>query len=240
MIGSHIVLKKGAKGEAEKPFWISFADMMTSLMVLFLVVMSVALLAVTREIDESERQRMKDEDEIRRLLEDVKQAAAKYPGMQVDIERRTIDFGPHAHFEFREYSISTEKALRIRAFVRNDLLPITRKPEAQNWLKLVVVEGYTDTKGSYLYNLDLSLNRSHNVLCALLEQRKSERNLLTKEEQEEVRNLFLVGGYSFNSAKETPEKSRRVELRLEFLDLDKKGQRPVVPQKARLGRCRLS
>ena len=44
MIGTRIVLKRGGRDEAEKPFWISFADLMTALMVLFLVVMGVALL----------------------------------------------------------------------------------------------------------------------------------------------------------------------------------------------------
>ena len=31
-----VVLKRRSKGEAEKPFWISYADLMTALMVLFL------------------------------------------------------------------------------------------------------------------------------------------------------------------------------------------------------------
>ena len=46
MVGVKVILKRGGRDEAEKPFWISFADLMTALMVLFLVVMGVALLAV--------------------------------------------------------------------------------------------------------------------------------------------------------------------------------------------------
>jgi len=42
---------------------------------------------------------------------------------------------------------------------------------------------------------------------------------LSDEQKEEVRDLFLVGGYSFNAAKSTDEESRRVEMRLEFLGL---------------------
>ena len=37
MLGRQLVLKRGSREEAEKPFWISFADLMTALMVLFLV-----------------------------------------------------------------------------------------------------------------------------------------------------------------------------------------------------------
>ena len=47
MFGINAQRHKASKEEAEKPFWISYADLMTALMVLFLVVMSVALLAVT-------------------------------------------------------------------------------------------------------------------------------------------------------------------------------------------------
>ena len=46
MIGIKASRRRGGKEEAEKPFWISFSDLMTALMVLFLVAMSVALIAV--------------------------------------------------------------------------------------------------------------------------------------------------------------------------------------------------
>ena len=36
MLSNPIVVKRGSKGEAEKPFWISYADLMTALMVLVL------------------------------------------------------------------------------------------------------------------------------------------------------------------------------------------------------------
>jgi hypothetical protein len=38
--------------DAEKPFWISFSDLMTALMVLFLVAMAVGLLAVTKGVSD--------------------------------------------------------------------------------------------------------------------------------------------------------------------------------------------
>lgn len=44
MIGRRVVLKRGSRDDGEKPFWISFADLMTALMVLFLVALSAALM----------------------------------------------------------------------------------------------------------------------------------------------------------------------------------------------------
>ena len=55
MLGTRITIGKKLKDEAEKPFWISFADLMTALMVMFLLVMSVALLAVTKTVSEEQR-----------------------------------------------------------------------------------------------------------------------------------------------------------------------------------------
>ena len=53
MFGIKIPARKGNRDEGEKPFWISFSDLMTALMVLFLVALTVALLAITHEIQTS-------------------------------------------------------------------------------------------------------------------------------------------------------------------------------------------
>ena len=45
---------------------------------------------------------------------------------------------------------------------------------------------------------------------------------MTPEQLEHVRALFVVGGYSFNAAKETDDESRRVEMRLQFLGVREK------------------
>jgi hypothetical protein len=41
---------------------------------------------------------------------------------------------------------------------------------------------------------------------------------MSDSEKNQVRDLFLVGGYSFNSGKKSLEESRRIELRLEFFN----------------------
>ena len=69
MVGAKLVIKRGGRDEAEKPFWISFADLMTALMVLFLVVMGVALLAVTKNVTEREKAEEQHRKDIERILE---------------------------------------------------------------------------------------------------------------------------------------------------------------------------
>ena len=218
MIGARIVLKRGSSDEAEKPFWISFADLMTALMVLFVLVMSVALLAVTKTVSEAERKKAEREHDIQRLLDKVQKAAAPF-GVIVDRKRQVVDFGDRARFDTGSYQLSREQSKLLRSFVPK-VLDIARDELGTRVLKRIVVEGYTDQRGTYLYNLNLSMQRSQRVLCGLFEKPGHEELPMTNKEQEEVRELFLVGGYSFNSTKPTLEESRRIELRLEFLAVD--------------------
>lgn len=224
MIGARITFKKNGRDEAEKPFWISFSDLMTALMVLFLVVMGVALLAVTKNVTEREKKEAQHSKDVDAILERFSQAAKRFDGIKVDKDRRVIDFGDRARFGFAKSILSDEQEEILRQFVPQ-IISLANDELGQRVLKRIVVEGYTDKTGSYLANLNLSLQRSQRVLCAMFATQG--KNLLTNEEKENVRGLFFVGGYSFNAAKDTDEESRRVEMRLEFLGIEE--NRPIAP-----------
>lgn len=216
MVGQRHIPVAGNREEAEKPFWISFSDLMSALMVLFLVVMGVALLAITKTVSEQERLAKVHKADIQLILQRFEKAASRYPGITLDKDRYVIDFGSRAQFEFGKSQLQEEQELVLREFVP-EMLHLANDSLGRRVLKRFVIEGYTDTTGSYLRNLNLSLQRSQRVLCALFAE-QGER-VLSEEQKEQVRQLFFVGGYSFNSAKATPEESRRVEMRLEFLGI---------------------
>jgi outer membrane protein OmpA-like peptidoglycan-associated protein len=235
------VVKPGGKGrdQAEKPFWISYADLMTALMVLFLVVMSVTLLAVTKTVTEQDRRKSSYDAAIEALLADVQAAVDLYPGLTLDRERRVIDFGPRAEFQFRDYHLPPDKAQYLRLFVPN-ILNIANSARGKDLLKRIVVEGFTDETGTYLYNLNLSLQRSESVLCALLENPERDETPLSDGQRKDIRDLFLVSGFSFNSARATADESRRVEFRLELYGFGE-APAPVVSHPTQeIGKCAVS
>ncbi len=235
MIGTRVVLKRGSKDETEKPFWISFADLMTALMVLFLVVMGVALLAVTKNVTEREKKEEQHRKDIETILTRFEQAAKRHDGVHVDRLRQVIDFGDRARFAFGKSNLDASQEGVLRRFVP-EILTLANDDLGKRVLKRMVVEGYTDKTGTYLSNLNLSLQRSQRVLCTMFATRGD--SLLGPQQKEQVRNLFLVGGYSFNAAKETDEESRRVEMRLEFLGVDE--QRASAQQlTGNFGECAL-
>jgi flagellar motor protein MotB len=235
MIGARVVVKRGGRDEAEKPFWISFADLMTALMVLFLVVMGVALLAVTKNVTEREKLEEQHRKDIDLILERFTEAAKRYDGIKVDKERRVIDFGERARFAFGKSNLTADQESVLRQFVP-EILTRANDELGKRVLKRVVVEGYTDKTGSYLSNLNLSLQRSQRVLCTMFAVTGT--NLLSDAQKEDVRTLFLVGGYSFNAAKDTDEESRRVEMRLEFLDMGEQ-RAGAMTQSGNFGECAL-
>jgi outer membrane protein OmpA-like peptidoglycan-associated protein len=238
--GTRIVRSSG--DEAEKPFWISYADLMTSLMVLFLIVMLASLVALTRTVSDLQDTQsrseilagryktLKAQERKRQRLEGGRLAAidkfwdklersSKGLGVRLDRDRQVIDFGSRARFASGSDALSGRDETLLRRFTPS-LLGIANSALGRKVLDRVVVEGYADKRGSYLYNLNLSLDRSQRVLCALLAPGGGAP--LSGAEKQQVRDLFLVGGFSFNSSRRSLAASRRVEIRLDFLPLDGK------------------
>ena len=137
----------------------------------------------------------------------------------VKISGQTIDFGPLAEFKKNGNQLSEDRMEFLRAFIP-EVLDVARTPQCRKWLRRYVVEGFASQEGSYLHNLNLSLERSQRVLCVLLDASAPDAPSLA--DRKTIRQQFLVGGSSFNSAiANQPEKSRRVALRLEFKELRK-------------------
>ncbi|MBR7069123.1 MAG: OmpA family protein [Oxalobacter sp.] len=205
--------------EPEKPFWISYADLMTALMFLFLAIMVVSIMSISHEINLATAGEKGRSEAIGMLCENIKKEAESINGnIHVNCKNNNIHFGSVGTFDQNSYALSDEgqKAL-------NDVIPIILKvsesEEGKRWFKQIVIEGFTDTDGSYLYNLDLSVKRSEYVMCSLLDPKIGAKDKLTAEQRRLIKELFLAGGVSFNSAKESKQASRRVELRLQFFGL---------------------
>lgn len=232
-----------ARDEGEKPFWISYADLMTAMMILFLVVMVASLSSVTQriqQVEQGEKQRGKD---IAKLCEDLKlRASGLNQTIVVDCRDNRISFGEAGRFGHNQYFLNDQGQRALQDVVPL-ILDAADSEEGRKWLKQVVIEGFTDTDGSYLYNLHLSLQRSEWVMCSLLDSRSPVQQGLSAERQQQIRSMFLAGGVSFNNAKESKEASRRVELRMQFFGLKDKEhgsneEQPVFATSA-LEKCQL-
>jgi outer membrane protein OmpA-like peptidoglycan-associated protein len=217
MLGVKSSCRRADKEEAEKPFWISFSDLMTALMVLFLIVMAAALLSVTAGIRDDIARESNRAQHIGNCMAEVKIYTDSIPGVQ--LREHSVDFGSLAKFQNNSSELDQAQQQFLRRFVPR-VLDIARSPVCQEWLKQIVVEGFASQGGTYLHNLDLSTRRSERVLCTLLAS--GGPPTLSEADRSLVENLFFAGGYSFNATRETDEESRRIELKLEFYALKEK------------------
>jgi len=217
MLGMQAVARRRARDEGEKPFWISFSDLMSALMVLFLVTMSVALLAVTRKGSEEEREERARTEAIKKLMAEVQTVADRSEFKKVRISDNTIDFGPRGQFEREgQNTLSSPQREVIRQFTPMLLEKLRSSDAGKLWFKRAVVEGYASQTGSYLFNLNLSLERSQRVLCELLRESPTMTDSLSEKDRKLIATKFFVGGASFNSLRADDEASRRIEFKLEF------------------------
>lgn len=216
---ARIVLKRGGKHEGESPFWISFADLMSALMVLFLVVMAVTLVAVTQSIDSATRATIERNAAINKVMAMIANDPRSV-GVGVDRQNYRIDLGEQVRFDSGSFTINAPAAQFLRNYIPV-LLKAKDTPEGKRWIRSVVVEGFTDEDGTYLYNLQLSLERSRSVVCSLFQYSVGSDGL-SDEQLRKVQEYFLVGGYSFNSIKKDKAESRRVEFKIDFWGLGEK------------------
>jgi outer membrane protein OmpA-like peptidoglycan-associated protein len=212
---------------AENPFWISYADLMTALVILFLVIMSISIVAISTRPIVEKRER---DTEIQKILDHL-DSLAKAQKLELNINRtdHTISFGNKARFDSDSYQLSLQAQEQLRAFVPI-MLEVKHSSGGKRWLKRIHIEGYTDETGSYLYNVHLSLKRAEVVICALLSGK------LPREKEQQLQQLLIIDGASVTAIKESHEESRRVEIRLEFRqpgDTSQAGPLPDMP----LGRC---
>jgi len=168
MIGIKANRRKAGKEEAEKPFWISFSDLMTALMVLFLVAMAVALIAVTHGLATINKDKEERDKTIQSCIADVDALTKQSEFKGVAVRGNSIDFGTLVLFGNDRHTFESPAHEHfIRKFVPR-VLDLARSEKCDKWLKRVVVEGFASQTGDYLYNLNLSYLRSQRVLCVLL------------------------------------------------------------------------
>jgi outer membrane protein OmpA-like peptidoglycan-associated protein len=217
MFGMRAAAPQRPKTEGEKPFWISYADLMTALVVLFLIVMVASVSTISRHSSDAEQGEKARAADISKLCNRLK-IRARHLNIVVDCRENRINFGEAGRFGYNDYKLGPAGQQALRNVVPL-VIEAANSEEGKKWFKQVLIEGFTDTDGSYLYNLHLSLQRSEWVMCAILDDRYSAITGFSQDQKRQVRDLFLAGGVSFNNAKDSKPESRRVELRLQFYGL---------------------
>lgn len=208
--------------------WLSLSDLMTVLMVLFLIIAVIIAAESSRRLKDVQGviQTFIDQENI--LCKNLKRKLNnnfRKSDLEVNCNPIRITFkNPEYKFPSGEYQLteSFKKAL-------DKLFPIYLKTikewEMSDFVDEIRIEGHTDSVGKYIDNMVLSQKRSRSVLEYII-------NMNHVKETEErflwTRNLLTANGLSFSRllsnngelldpkfiGAEDKEKSRRVEIKL--------------------------
>ena len=209
-------------------YWISLSDIMTGLMVLFMFI------AISYIIEIQKKQAERDE-----ILEDFKQTKLElYKELDKEFSKDfkekwnailepdlSIKFlNEKVQFDYDKSDIKPEFKYILKDFFPR-YLKIILKPKYKDKIAEVRIEGHTDNKGGYIYNVKLSQDRARSVL-AFLQEQDAYKNL-DEQTQKRLEYWLTANGLSFGRTLDAngeltaithkpldSYKSRRVEFKI--------------------------
>lgn len=135
--------------------------------------------------------------------------------MSVDAQTGSITFSSDVLFQYNSSTLTTNSQNTLKAIIPlylDVLLQDTYRP----YIAEIIIEGHTDTDGSYQSNMNLSFDRANAVAKFCL----NERNGLSKDKIGQLQELLTVNGRSYSNPvfKTGTEEidmaaSRRVEIK---------------------------
>ncbi|WP_078427531.1 OmpA/MotB family protein [Alkalihalobacterium alkalinitrilicum] len=207
------------KKRGETNYWMSYADLMSAMLMVFALLLTLVILDY-RELLEAKEKQIEEiisiKTEIIKSLTDAFQES----DLQISIDQETgaIRFPGNILFETNSATISSEGEKFLKEFIPQ-YLGILLKDRFQEEIATIIIEGHTDKKGTYMYNMDLSQSRAYSVLQYIYDDEFPEF-----AEKETAQRFLTVNGRSFsqplydNAGKYDPDASRRVEFLFRLKD----------------------
>ncbi|HEC1874731.1 TPA: OmpA family protein [Campylobacter jejuni] len=169
----------------------------------------------------------KKDEELKNLQEDFQKAKEKVQNLglirenlskelqskldnNITIDEKTgsISLPAEVLFDKDSYVLKNEAKVSLRKILSEYFDAILEDPKIFSNIENIIIEGHTDSDGSYIYNLDLSQKRAYEVMNFIYTFYKSDK----------LQKLLMASGRSFSDSVfvngvEDKDKSRRIEIK---------------------------
>ncbi|OLO25328.1 flagellar motor protein MotB [Alkalihalophilus pseudofirmus] len=207
------------KKRGETNYWMSYADLMSAMLMVFALLLTLVILDY-RELLEAKEKQIEEIISIKTEIIKSLTDAFHESDLQITIDQETgaIRFPGNILFETNSATISSEGEEFLKEFIPQ-YLGILLQERFQEEIATIIIEGHTDKKGTYMYNMDLSQSRAYSVLQYIYDDEFPEF-----AEKETAQRFLTVNGRSFsqplydNAGKYDPDSSRRVEFLFRLKD----------------------
>ncbi|EPZ2627072.1 OmpA family protein [Campylobacter coli] len=126
----------------------------------------------------------------------------------IDQKTGSISLPSEVLFDKDSYTLKNEAKASLRKILSEYFNAIINDPKVLSNIENIIIEGHTDSDGSYIYNLDLSQKRAYEVMNFIYTFYKDAR----------LQKLLMASGRSFSdpvlvNGVEDKDKSRRIEIK---------------------------
>ncbi len=245
-----MLMSRRRKSEDEETtYWLSYSDMMAALLLVFVLIISFTMLqskmqyedkqkelevqrqeaeAAEKLIEEQKKQMEKQQEQLDKiigvrseLVEALREEFADSE-LKVSVDEKTgaITFDSSVLFDSGKYEIKKTGQEFLEEFLPR-YFKVLLNPSYRDYISEIIIEGHTDTKSGYMYNLKLSQERALSVAAFCLNENST---ILSAEEVEDMREIVTANGRSYSDpiynadGSVNMDASRRVEFKFRLKD----------------------
>lgn len=201
------------KSSSSPNYWMSFADLMSALLMVFVLLLVVVVLDYREDLAEKEKQieeitNVKSEI-IAALMQEFENSNID---LEIDPDTGAIQLATNILYAYNSSEITVEGKETLAQFIPK-YLDILLQDKYREEISTIIIEGHADNTGEYLYNLGLSQERAFSVLKVIYGE-----NFPNFDQKEYSKQVVTANGRSNvvpvnNAAGEyDADASRRVEF----------------------------
>lgn len=218
------MFKKNKKTDEEVTYWLSFSDVMSSLLIIFLLLFVYKIMDYNQEIKNYNETLASKEAKIQELsnvrTKIIEKLLIEF-GENIAIDKSTgaIKLKSEILFDSNKSELKPEGKEFLTTFIPKYLDILLGNREIKDNLSRIIIEGHTDDVGSYIYNLDLSQDRASSVVKYILTDSVNQKYISGIEQY-----VSAIGRSKSDLIKNGDEvlmaESRRVEFKFQLKDED--------------------
>lgn len=210
--------KKGNEDEGTS-YWISFSDLMSGLLIVFILLFIFKLFDYQSSLEQKEQIIQQITDTRGQIVEKLQEEFdQENMDMQIDPKTGAITLSEGILFDFGKSELKNEGKVFLQNFIPVYMKKLMEDPDIRDNISQIIIEGHTDNEGDiggnqYLFNLKLSQERAYSVSEYVLS------NNIQYEYKENLQTLLTANGRSYSDPVYNDDnsinndKSRRVEIK---------------------------
>lgn len=207
-------LRKKRNQEEEVGFWISFSDLMASILIIFILLFVYKLIEYDANLTEKEQQIQELTSTRIKIIEMLKEEF-KNENLDIDIDPKTgaIKLNESILFDTEKSELKKEGKDFAKKFIPIYVKILLGDEQVKSHLSQIIIEGHTDDVGSYISNLKLSQDRTLSVGEFLLNDE------FDYKYKKDLQEYITLNGRSYSdpilnkNGKINRSASRRVEIK---------------------------